>query len=126
MTDGQEVAHIITILTEWQSGKTIECRGDQWSAWKPALAPFHWELSKFPQNYRVKPEPKLRPWTPEEVPVGAVLRSKSNPQWRLLIVAVQGNNVFLGPDSLALDIPNLLEKFVRDNTNEPCGVEDAS
>jgi hypothetical protein len=27
-----------------------------------------------PGEYRIKPEPKLRPWKPEEVPVGAILR----------------------------------------------------
>lgn len=27
-------------------------------------------------TYRIKPEPKLRPWKPEEVPVGAVTRNK--------------------------------------------------
>jgi hypothetical protein len=27
-----------------------------------------------PHVYRIKPEPKLRPWKPEEVPVGALIR----------------------------------------------------
>ena len=40
-------------------------------------------------NYRIiAPEPKLRPWTAEEVPVGAVLRYKNNKRsCRFLITA---------------------------------------
>lgn len=30
--------------------------------------------------YRIKPEPKLRPWKPEEVPVGALLRTRKRTQ----------------------------------------------
>jgi hypothetical protein len=36
-------------------------------------------------DYRIKPAPVLRPWTADEVPLGAWMRSKRNPQDRMLI-----------------------------------------
>ena len=39
-------------------------------------------------TYRIKPESRLRPWKPEEVPVGALLRRKFNPKREAVIVGV--------------------------------------
>ena len=40
-------------------------------------------------EFRIKPEPKLRPWRPEEVPVGALMRNKKDPRlYRSLILCV--------------------------------------
>ncbi len=41
---------------------------------------------------RIKPEPTLRPWKPEEVPVGAVVKSGNN---RWLITAVWNGKLFM-------------------------------
>ena len=44
--------------------------------------------------YRIKPEPKLRPWKPEEVPVGCLFRYKD---WyrdvRAMILTVNGDGI---------------------------------
>lgn len=67
-------------------------------------------------------QPKLfRPWRFSEVPVGYVLRRKDSSE-RLLIVGVQGSSVYLGPDPQSYNSEELLDKFVYDNTGEPCGV----
>ena len=47
-------------------------------------------------RYRIKPEPKLRPWKPEEVPVGAIIRQKVNPENRVLITAVVNGRIRAG------------------------------
>jgi len=50
-----------------------------------------------PESYRIKPEPKLRPWKPEEVPVGALVRQKSiGPNvWRRVILLVTEESIAL-------------------------------
>lgn len=34
-------------------------------------------IGEMPSYYRIRPEPKLRPWQPEEVPVGCLLKDDS-------------------------------------------------
>jgi hypothetical protein len=58
------------------------------------IGTYDWVLDKNPSwnwlnyDYRIKPTAKLRPWTADEVPVGAILRYKGNPQsLRILIVS---------------------------------------
>lgn len=65
------------VLPAWREGKTIQVRRvdseDTWSAFrgnKPGFAESWWE-------WRVSPEPKLRPWKIEEVPVGLIVRPKA-------------------------------------------------
>ena len=44
-----------------------------------------------PHEYRIKPSPRLRPWKPEEVPVGALIRGE-HCQFRGIIVGAQWNS----------------------------------
>lgn len=48
--------------------------------------------------YRRKPTPTLRPWRPEEVPVGALIRNKQRnaEHNRYLIIAVYGDYIAAG------------------------------
>jgi hypothetical protein len=56
-------------------GKTIQrWDGSTWADWLPDE---NIEFSDPPEKYRIKPSPKLRPWKPEEVPVGCLLKDKS-------------------------------------------------
>lgn len=42
-------------------------------------------------EYRVKPELKLRPWKPEEVPIGCAIRRKDTPEeWCMATACVHG------------------------------------
>lgn len=66
------------VVIAYKQGKEIECRsiGCIRSAW---ISQTHVDTNGFePANfeYRVKPTPALRPWRPEEVPVGALTRVK--------------------------------------------------
>ena len=50
-------------------GKTIQyCMGGDWADANGSL-----EFTSPSDCYRIKPEPRLRPWKPEEVPVGALI-----------------------------------------------------
>jgi hypothetical protein len=60
------------VIRAWLDGKTIECRLNETHEWEVTATPlFHIDY-----EYRVKPEPKFRPWKAEEVPVGAVIKDK--------------------------------------------------
>lgn len=77
----------------------------------------YWEL------YR---EPSIRPWKPEEVPVGKTVRRKSTPHERLMILGVASNGKALVADFDHFGTP--LDTLFRDfelTDGSPCGVEDA-
>ena len=57
------------------------------------IGTYDWVLDKNPSwnwlnyDYRIKPTPVLRPWTADEVPLGAQVRSKSyHPDHRSMII----------------------------------------
>ena len=72
----------------WAQGKRVEARPAKGGCWKPIDNIGECDAEKFSQSvfgfrddfeFRLAPEPpakKFRPWTPEEVPVGAVMRWK--------------------------------------------------
>ncbi len=86
-----------------------------------------------PESYRIKPEPKLRPWKPEEVPVGALFRSE---YWgkgsAALILGVSADKEqinYISVDGVTrAGLNSLLEycEYSTDNgkTWKPCGVEE--
>jgi len=86
-----------------------------------------------PSYYRIKPEPKLRPWKPDEVPVGAVVRWKSNPQKRGLLTGCDEDYVYVA-FNYALhraELAGALVSYEHSTDNGatwlPCGVmEDAA
>lgn len=78
-------------------------------------------------EFRIKPEPKLRPWRPEEVPVGAQYRGDGwNLSERRLISQVYNNNVEVGNSTFTLNELLAMGKHSLDNgkTWHPCGVEE--
>ena len=74
------------IMTAWAHGNKVEVKGllpD--SVWVPASAPsWNWQDTV----YRIKPTATLRPWTPDEVPLGAQMRFKLTPSKRHLLGSV--------------------------------------
>lgn len=90
------------------------------------IGTYDWVLDKNPSwnwlnyDYRIKPTPVLRPWTADEVPLGAWMRFKRNPQDRVLLgwVSVQADR------DLWLDD----REYSTDGgvTWKPCGVVEES
>jgi hypothetical protein len=79
-----------------------------------------------PSCYRIKPEPKLRPWKPEEVPVGGVIRRKSDGS-RMLIINVFQSGVHVGDSIAPVGFDSLLknfERFVGFGECQPCGIQE--
>ena len=110
------------VMIGWANGKTIQWRRRDQNEWfdiEPACTAttLSWDWDEF--EYRVKPEPKLRPWTADEVPLGAWMRFKNNPQDRVLIgwVSVQADrDLWLDEREHSID---------GGKTWLPCGVKEA-
>lgn len=64
----------IKVMQAFEDGEKIEEKENYCNSWYEVLAPsWNWDDC----DYRIKPKSKLRPWEPEEVPVGAVYKSES-------------------------------------------------
>ena len=76
---------MLPIIQAFVEGKTVECK--KWGknhVWEAVVEP---RFDADASEYRIKPESKLRPWKPEEVPIGAVVRDKSTKRERDMILA---------------------------------------
>lgn len=79
--------------SKWSDGVEVQYspkRGAGSAVWTSTDNPlWNWEH----YDYRIKPTAKLRPWTADEVPLGAQVRSKSyHPDHRSLITT-SGNSI---------------------------------
>ena len=77
----EETKEAIRIMQAYVDGNGVEFK---WGSmdWNSTDKP-EWNWSAY--DYRIKPTATLRPWTADEVPLGAWMRSKHNPQDRMLI-----------------------------------------
>ena len=108
-------------MIAWANGKTIQWRRRGHNDWSEVDQDcigitLSWDWDTF--EYRIKPETKLRPWTADEVPLGAWMRFKNNPQDRVLIgwVSVQADrDLWLDEREHSID---------GGKTWLPCGVEE--
>jgi hypothetical protein len=119
-----ETRAAILIMEAYLDGYQIQRCGKQWNP-KESLKPDWcdtdepcWDFDSC--DYRIKPTAKLRPWTADEVPLGAWMRFKRNPQDRVLLgwVSVQADR------DLWLDE----REYSTDGgvTWKPCGVVEES
>ena len=87
----EQTKEAIKVMQAFVDGKEVDVqRLLDGSVWMPAGAPC-WDWLN--GNYRIKPTATLRPWTADEVPLGAWMRFKRNPQDRVLLgwVSVQAD-----------------------------------
>ena len=81
----EETKEAIRVMQAYVDGKEVQVKG-LLSVWMPAGEPgWNWQL----MEYRIKPTAKLRPWTADEVPLGAWMRNKSVQYDRWIIVHLQ-------------------------------------
>jgi hypothetical protein len=77
----EQTKEAIRIMQAFVDGKDLEGLGPDGK----------WELVRFPRwgwddtQYRIKPTPTFRPWTADEVPLGAWMRDVSKQDYRWLI-----------------------------------------
>ena len=116
------------ILTAIRENKPIECRMTKGGTWVNCISIYDGNYSPDEFEYRIKPAaPTLRPWRPEEVPVGALIRNKNrdSEQNRYLIIAVNGDYVAAGRrmyEHLNVLFNNSEHSLDHGKTWLPCGV----
>ena len=76
----EETKEAIRVMQAFADGKELESMYD--GKWGPATAPrWNWDNTQ----YRIKPTTVLRPWSPDEVPLGVWGRNPKYPKTRWLI-----------------------------------------
>jgi hypothetical protein len=76
----EETKESIRVMQAYVDGKEVETMYN--GIWSLAHAP-RWDWDD--HDYRIKPTATLRPWTADEVPLGAVMRHKTDVSYRSLI-----------------------------------------
>ena len=85
----EQTIEAILIMQAYVDGKEVEYEHPN-GIWMLTPTPcWNWNSGE----YRIKPTPVFRPWTADEVPLGAWMRFKRNPQDRVLLgwVSVQSD-----------------------------------
>lgn len=118
------------LIKAWAEGATLQTMSDGvWEDTHGGVA-FTWHV----ENYRIKPEPKLRPWKPSEVPCGFIARekdvSKRDAEWAAPI-SVTGRGVLFAGDITGLSqfsfdemLDHLEHSTDGGKTWKPCGIEE--
>ena len=79
----EETIEAIRVMQWYVDGKEVECWHRRLEGWDTTNNNPSWNWMDC--IFRIKHTPVLRPWTADEVPLGAWMRSKHNPQDRMLI-----------------------------------------
>ena len=78
----EQTIEAIRIMQAYVGGKEVECWDRGLEGWETTNNPsWNWMDCIF----RIKPTAKLRPWTADEVPLGAWMRNREYPKTRWLI-----------------------------------------
>ena len=80
----EQTKEAIRIMQAFADGKEVGVKGMlAGSVWMPAGAPcWNWQM----MEYRIKPTPTFRPWTADEVPLGAWMRKKQDVSHRWVVI----------------------------------------
>jgi hypothetical protein len=121
----------------WAERKLVEAMGPARDGWgliaQPGSVDGMWDASIFNREdgvfmFRLAPEPpakKFRPWTPGEVPIGAIVRPQDF-QWRRLITGVDADGrieLYNGHVKARFMLDYFFHSIDGGKTWLPCGVE---
>ena len=114
----------LELVAAWWENKLEICRfGTKWEDSKLPPDPL-----ADPDHFRIRPQPKLRPWKPEEVPVGAIVRFVDGRSYRSLIISVGEYAFAHGIDNVGVTFDVALSRLEHSldsgKTWKPCGVEE--
>jgi hypothetical protein len=89
----EETIEAIRVMQAFVDGKEVEFKNrhqltNGLPLWVPASNPV-WNWIDDIKSFRIKPTAKLRPWTANEIPLGAWMRNKSVQYDRWIIVHLQ-------------------------------------
>jgi hypothetical protein len=77
----EQTKEAIAVMQAFVDGKEVQCLAPN-KEWMAIDYP-SWNFTSY--TYRIKPTAKLRPWTADEVPLGAWMRNVPNGEYRWLI-----------------------------------------
>lgn len=126
MTVKEQYAKILPVIQAWVNGKNIQHRfpervDNQWIDNYEDKPNF---LASYVE-WRIKPEPKYRPWTIDEVPVGGVVRHKEGSRY-VITSASKIEGIRLGSFTPYFSLYDIFQNYTylkdNDNTVLPCGV----
>jgi hypothetical protein len=84
----EQTIEAIKVMQAFVDGKEMEVR--EVDEWRRTFIPlWQWHTN----DYRIKPTATLRPWTADEVPLGAWVRMKNLNMTRSVIVSVSAFNL---------------------------------
>lgn len=122
----ERAKELLPVIDAFAKGKIIEATSRNSSVgWYDCLHP---DFEDNGAQWRIKPEPKYRPWKPEEVPVGACVKAKGHLSARSMILSVNPDAsdscVSSVDNQYALDYLLKSMEYSTDNgkTWQPCGV----
>jgi hypothetical protein len=90
MNDIQRTIQAIKVMQAFVDGYAIEAAEVHDLKWGDTFLPV-WNWNNF--NYRIKSVSVLRPWTADEVPLGAWMRAMLDPKFRWLILNVANDDL---------------------------------
>lgn len=125
----QRLLDNIEILSAYVEEKTIQFRMPNSIEWTDCVGGPDPHMDRY-AIYRIKPSPSYRPWTPEEVPVGALFKSQFGMEFIIM------GRIGMYPNSIEISAINTVrggwQSFTIDNhctysldhgkTWQPCGV----
>lgn len=119
----EETKRLLPLIQAFVDGKTIQFHNG--SEWLDLNECPHFSFPSI--SYRIKPEPKLRPWTKNEAPKFFMMRRKMESAADLIGLRFDGS-AYSGPNGWQFGLLWLLEHGIRiteDGTEHPCGVLEA-
>lgn len=81
----KQAKELLPIITAFAEGKTVQRLSGNLVTWLDVHDP-DWSCNTY--HYRIKPTPTLRPWKPEEVPVGALFKEDKEGYGTAMILSV--------------------------------------
>jgi hypothetical protein len=113
----EQTIEAIRVMQAFVDGKEVKWRYRGLEEWY-TIIPLTWNWRDC--EYRIKFIPVLRPWTADEVPLGAWMRRGTDPKFRWLILNV-------GNDDMRMDFYLKNEHSIdKGVTWLPCGVMEES
>lgn len=85
----EQTKEAIRVMQAYVDGKEVQCLAP-YKEWITTDQPA-WNFQSY--IYRIKPTEKLRPWTADEVPLGAWVRMKNMNNTRSMIVSASALNL---------------------------------
>ena len=132
----EEARKAAEVMLAYADGKEIEFKTNHKDGWSSLSSNNKVLFNWFVCNYRIKSaksEPKLRPWKPEEVPVGAWIRAKNEAtikyNYFTTIIGVTSTDIVMAEETFE-DMFDSFEKALttseysidKGKTWHPCGV----